>query len=110
MGGEPLGKHLVVFVTAATPEEAERIGRTLVDEKLAACVNVIRDIRSFFWWQGKVSDERESLLLIKTRGAVFPALRDRVKALHSYTVPEIIALPLWDGSADYLAWVDESTR
>lgn len=108
--GEPLGKHLVVLVTAASPEEAERLGRILVEEKLAACVNVIRDIRSFFWWQGRVSDEQESLLVIKTRGEVFPTLRDRVKTLHSYTVPEIIALPLSDGSAEYLAWVDESTR
>lgn len=108
--GEQPGKHIVALVTAGSPEEAERIGRTLVDEKLAACVNVIRDIRSFFWWKGKASDERESLLVIKTRGDVFPALRDRVKALHSYTVPEIIALPVWDGSPEYLAWVDESVR
>ncbi|MEN6439942.1 MAG: divalent-cation tolerance protein CutA [Syntrophobacter sp.] len=99
----------VVFVTAGGEEEAARIGRALVEEKLAACANMVPRIRSIYRWKGEIHDEQEVLLLIKTRSSLFPTLRDRVKQLHSYEVPEIVAFPLTQGLPDYLAWVCAET-
>jgi len=101
--------EVVVLVTASSEEEAARIGRGVVEDGLAACANILPGIRSVFRWQGKVSQEREHLLLLKTRGALFTPLAARVKALHSYQVPEIIALPIEQGWSDYLQWIREVT-
>ena len=79
-------------------------------EKLVACVNVMPGLRSIYAWEGKVCDEQEVLCVLKTRRALFAAVRDRVVALHPYQIPEIIALPLVDGSAPYLAWLRDETR
>lgn len=103
------GKAIVVFVTASSEEEADRIGRSLVEERLAACVNLLPTVRSLFWWEGKVSEERETLMVLKTRRSLFPDLAKAVKALHSYQVPEIIALPIQNGSVDYLDWIQTVT-
>ncbi len=100
---------LVVFVTASSEEEAYRIGQRLVKDKLAACVTLLPGVRSLFWWEGKVTEERETLMILKTRGALFPDLVRTIKALHSYQVPEIVALPVKNGSADYLAWIQAVT-
>jgi periplasmic divalent cation tolerance protein len=81
-----------------------------VTEKLVACVNILPGLRSIYMWEGKVCDEEEVLCVLKTRRELFSALRDRVTALHPYQVPEIIALPLVDGSAPYLAWLRDETR
>lgn len=102
-------KPVVVLVTSSSAEEAERIGRALVEEGLAACANILPGITSIFWWDGRVNREPESLLILKTREALFPRLEERVKALHSYSVPEIIALPLVAGSPAYLSWIEAST-
>ena len=99
----------VVLVTAGNEEEAAKIGRTLVEEKLAACANIVPRIRSIYRWKGEVHDEAESLLLIKTPTALFPALQARVRELHSYEVPEITAFPLANGLPEYLAWVAAET-
>lgn len=96
---------IVVYVTAGGAEEAEKLAQTLVSEKLAACVNRIKSVRSVYRWQGKVEQSDEELLIIKTRKEQFGALEKRVRALHSYSVPEIIALPIVAGSAGYLAWL-----
>ena len=104
------GEALLVLITSASQEEAEKIARQLVEERLAACVNIVPQVRSLFWWENKLSEEEEVLLIVKTRRSRFSALGLRVKALHSYRVPEIIALPILEGSASYLQWIDESTR
>ena len=100
---------LVVLVTAPTPERAAEIARALVEERLAACGNVVPGVRSIYRWQGKVEDESEALLVLKTTRARFEALRERVLALHPYQVPEVIALPVEAGSAAYLAWIAGET-
>lgn len=101
---------IVVLVTAASRQEAARIGRALVKAELAACVNLLPGIRSIFRWEGKVSEEREVLLIVKSRSDLFDRLTAEVKRLHSYTVPEVIAVPITHGTADYLAWIYKSTR
>jgi periplasmic divalent cation tolerance protein len=101
---------VVVFLTAPNAEVAATIARAVVGEKLAACVNIVPGLRSIYSWQGKMCDEAEVLCIVKTRQALFPPLRDRVAALHPYDVPEIIALPISDGSAPYLAWLQHETE
>jgi len=100
---------VVVFVTAPNAEVAADLAKTLVTEKLVACVNILPGLRSIYMWQGKVCDEEEVLCVLKTRRELFSALRDRVTALHPYQVPEIIALPLVDANAPYLAWLRDET-
>ncbi len=102
--------EIVVFVTTSSEEEAARIGRALVEAGLAACANVLPRVRSIFSWEGKVSEEQESLMVLKTRADLFKDLAATVKKLHSYSVPEIIAVPITRGSADYLAWIRNVTR
>lgn len=101
-------EHVVVYVTAP-PAEAPRLARTLVEERLAACANVIPAVRSIYRWKDEICDDEEALLVIKTRAARFEALRERVCALHPYDVPEVIALPLVAGHPPYVAWIDENT-
>jgi len=100
---------LVVFVTTPTAERAAELARALVEERLAACGNVVPGLRSIYRWEGKVHDEGEALLVLKTTRARFEALRERVLALHPYQVPEVIALPIEAGSAPYLAWIAAET-
>lgn len=100
----------LVYMTAASREEARTIGRTLVEERLAACANVIDGMESVYWWQGKLTEDREAVLIAKTRAALVPALTERVKQLHSYTVPCVVALPILDGNPAYLAWLTAETR
>lgn len=101
--------YLIVFVTASSKEEAERIAKGVLEEKLAACVNIIDAVHSHFWWQGKIDSAKEALLIIKTKKALINKLIRRVKSIHSYELPEIIALPIIYGSKEYLDWVNEST-
>jgi periplasmic divalent cation tolerance protein len=100
---------VVVFVTAKDVGEAQKISQRLLEEKLAACVNIVKDVQSFFWWDGKIDQAQEALLVIKSKRALFPKIIKAVKAAHSYSVPEIIALPIIDGSKDYLQWIKETT-
>jgi len=100
----------VVFITASSDKEAEKIASVLVEKKLVACVNIFPGIQSLFWWEGNLCREQEVFMMAKTRVALFPQLRDEVKKLHSYKVPEIILLPIAEGSADYLAWIEEVTK
>ncbi len=100
---------IIVFITASNEDEASKMARALVEARLAACVNIIRNIRSIYSWQGKIEDEAEVLMIAKTRRSLFDSLLERVKELHSYTVPEIIAVPVAEGSADYLGWLKEVT-
>lgn len=102
--------EVVVLITAPSEDEAARIARTLVETKLAACINIVKNIRSIYTWQGKIEDDSEALMVVKTKKRLFESLSKKVKELHSYTVPEIIALPIVDGSEDYLKWLRESTE
>ncbi|HOY10869.1 MAG TPA: divalent-cation tolerance protein CutA [Candidatus Omnitrophota bacterium] len=103
-------QHIVVFVTVPGPEEAQTLGRVLLGKKLVACVNIVPHVDSLFWWEGKIDRAGECLLILKTRYSVFQALTEAVKAQHSYSVPEIIALPILAGQKDYLDWIDETVR
>ncbi len=98
----------LVLVTAGSEDEAAKIAKALVEERLAACANIVPNIRSIYRWEGKVQDEAEALLIIKTSETSLPALEERVRALHSYGVPEVIALKLDQGSAPYLNWLAEN--
>jgi periplasmic divalent cation tolerance protein len=100
----------MVLVTAASARDAGRIGRALVKAGLAACVNVLPGLRSLFRWEGKIADEREVLMLVKSRDDLFQPLAREVRQLHRYSVPEVIAFPIARGTADYLAWIRKSTR
>jgi periplasmic divalent cation tolerance protein len=100
---------VVVFVTASSEEEAGKIASILLEKRKAACVNVVPGVKSRFWWQGKLDSAEESLLIIKTRADLVPQVTDIVKKAHSYTVPEIVAVPIVAGSQDYLDWVDRET-
>jgi periplasmic divalent cation tolerance protein len=100
----------IVFVTAKDADEAERISRGLLARKLAACCNIVKDVRSLYWWQGKLEDAAEALLVIKTRQELFKELVEEVKSLHSYSVPEVVMFPIIEGNDDYLRWIDDSTK
>ncbi|MDO8472927.1 MAG: divalent-cation tolerance protein CutA [Dehalococcoidia bacterium] len=100
---------VVVFITSASESEAHSLARMLVEKRLAACVNTFHNVHSLFWWQGKVDSAHEVLLIVKTRAALLPNLVESVKKAHSYTVPEIIALPIIGGNPDYLKWVVDET-
>lgn len=102
--------EIVIFITTPSKEEGEKIGRYLVEKKLAACANILSPISSIFSWKGKVCQEQESLVILKTRRDCFTRLAEEVKKHHSYSVPEIIALPLMEGSSDYLRWIHENTQ
>jgi len=105
-----MSEFIVIFVTTSSMKEAERISKALVEKKLAACVNIIKDIRSIFFWKGKLSDEKEVLLVAKSKKKNFEKIEKEVKKLHSYEVPEIIGLPILMGSKDYLDWVDKESK
>lgn len=98
---------VIVFCTCASQDQAVAIANTVLEERLAACVNVLPPIRSIYRWEDKIEDAQEMVLLIKTTAHRFAALRDRITELHSYDTPEIIAVPVEDGSARYLAWLRE---
>ena len=104
------GYEIIVLITASSDEEAEKIARTLVADRLAACVNIIPGIRSIFFWDGKTQDERETLLVAKSTASHMERITARVKELHSYSVPEVIALPVTAGSPGYLAWLNETVK
>jgi uncharacterized protein involved in tolerance to divalent cations len=103
-------EYLLVSITTSSSEEAEKIAGALVQERLAACVNIVPAITSIYRWQGEVQKDSEVLLIAKSRPELFESLAARVKELHSYQVPEIIALPIVVGSKAYLNWIDESVQ
>lgn len=100
-------EYIVVFITANTAGEAQHIARLLVEQRQAACVNIVPEVESRFWWQGELDTAQESLLVIKTKASQLSGIIDLVKDVHSNTVPEIIALPIVGGNQDYLDWIDK---
>ena len=103
-------KFITIFVTCGSVKEAGRIADSLLSKRLVACANIIPGIKSIFRWQGKVDKAAEILVMMKTRSSNFARIEKEVKRLHSYEVPEIIALPIVAGSKDYLKWIDSSVR
>ncbi len=102
--------EIVILCTSASEEEAERIARHLLEERVAACVNVLPVHRSYYWWEGAIQSSAEYLLLIKSTATLFPAVEQAIRRMHSYEVPEVLALPVLGGSADYLTWLRANLR
>ena len=100
--------YIVLFITTANTGEAQQISRVLLEQKKAACVNIIPNIDSLFWWEGKLDSERENLLVVKTKASLLSEIINLVKKMHSYAVPEIIAMPIVGGNQDYLEWIEKS--
>lgn len=100
----------LVLTTCGSEDEARKIARHLVEHRLAACVNIVPKIQSVYRWQGKVEEGEEWLLLIKTTTDKFSQVRDAIRSLHSYEVPECVSIALDDGSAPYLRWIDDSVK
>ena len=98
-------KYIVMFVTSSSKKEAERIAGCLLKGRLVACANIIGPVESRFWWKGKIDRVKEALLILKTTKANFARVEKTIKRLHSYEVPEIIALPVVAGSREYLGWI-----
>lgn len=101
---------IVLFITTSSRKEAEKIANTLLGEKLVACANMLDGVHSLFWWQGEIDSSNEVFLMVKTKSALLQEIIHRVKELHSYDVPEIIALPIVGGSQEYLSWINESVK
>lgn len=103
-------KYLFIYITTKDKRQARKIGKALVAEKLAACANIIDKMESLYFWKGRLCDEREAVLVVKTRRPLLGALVKRVKRLHSYAVPCIVALPIAGGNPGFLSWVSENTE
>ena len=101
--------YVVLLITTSTNGEAEQISRLLLERRKAACVNIISGVDSLFLWNQKLDSAKESLLIVKSRASLIPEIIDLVKGVHSYDVPEIIALPIIGGNPDYLEWIDKNT-
>jgi len=101
-------QYIIILVTAKDKKEATKIAHGLLEAKLIACANIVGGVQSFYWWQGKIDSSKEVLLVLKSKKTLFKKVIAKVKALHSYQTPEIIALPIIDGSKDYLDWISSS--
>ncbi len=102
--------HIIVLMTTATKKEAENIARSLLNQRLTACANIVGPVSSLFWWKEKISQENEFLVLMKTRLDLFEKLATTIKQMHSYEVSEIIAVPITKGERSYLEWLSGSLR
>jgi periplasmic divalent cation tolerance protein len=100
----------MIFVTASNPQEAHDISLTLVEEKFVACANTVGAVNSLYWWNGQIENGDEQLIICKTLASHLDAVIARVKSLHSYEVPEIIAVPILGGNPEYLKWIEETVR
>lgn len=101
--------NIVVFITCPSRREANKIKDILLEKRQVACVNILSAVSSFFWWQGKIDEAKEILLLAKTKSSMFKEIVTLVKQVHKYEVPEIIALPIIYGNKEYLEWIDKET-
>ncbi len=105
-----MSKYIVIFITTATEKQAKRIANTLLTQKKVACVSILPRVHSLFWWKSKIDSAGEVLLMVKTESRLLEATVKLVRKLHSYDVPEIIALPIIGGNEEYLEWISESLK
>jgi periplasmic divalent cation tolerance protein len=105
-----VSSYVVVFMTASDKKEALKIVRRLLNERLIACANIVGPISSLFWWEGKIDEASEFLVIMKSRKGLFKRLSERVKETHSYEVPEILELPITEGLSSYLEWMSASLQ
>jgi periplasmic divalent cation tolerance protein len=98
-------KFIIVLMTASTKDEANKLIRVLLEEKQIVCANIIENISSFFWWKGKIEEEKEVLVIMKSARNHFEKLSKRIMELHSYDIPEILSIPIEDGLSSYLDWM-----
>jgi len=103
-------KYNLVYITAKDKAEAKQIGQVLVEERLAACANIIDKMESLYWWAGKVQHDNESVLIVKTKESLVSALIEKVKSLHSYSCPCVVSLPILDGNKAFLKWIQDETK
>ncbi|MEX0686447.1 MAG: divalent-cation tolerance protein CutA [Balneolales bacterium] len=102
-------RNYFVYITTSNTDEARTIGSLLVEEKLAACVNIIDSMKSIYWWEGEIQEDQESILIAKTTEEHITTLTNRVKELHSYDCPCVVAMPIETGNPEYLKWIGDST-
>ena len=107
--GEVIMSGVLVYITCKDKAEAEKVGQALVEAKLAACVNIIDGMQSMFWWEGAAQKESETVLLAKTKVGLVQKLTDKVKSVHSYDCPCVVAVPIIDGNPEFLQWIQEET-
>jgi len=100
----------LIYITAGSLDEARTIGKELVSTRLAACANILEGVNSIYWWGGEIQDDREVILMAKTKASLVPQLIDKVKSLHSYECPCIVSLPILDGNKDFLDWIASETQ
>jgi periplasmic divalent cation tolerance protein len=100
----------LIYITTGSMDEAKTIGKELVSSRLAACVNIIDNMNSMYWWDGEIQDDREVIIIAKTRESIVPELIEKVKSIHSYECPCIVSLPISDGNEAFLQWVAKETR
>ncbi len=100
----------MVLVTTPSVKEAEKIAQTLLEKRLAACINIVPRVHSRFWWKGKIEHSDETLMIIKSKGEVFDEIVESVRAVHTYQIPETIAVPVERGFTEYLVWTDEAIK
>ena len=99
-----------IYVTTGSMEEARTIGNKLVSDRLAACVNIIDNVSSMYWWEGEIQDDKEVILIAKTKESLVPELVEKVRSMHSYSCPCIVSLPILNGNRAFLDWVVEETK
>jgi periplasmic divalent cation tolerance protein len=102
--------YIVVFITTRDSGEAEKIARALLKQRQAACVNILPGVTSHFWWKNKLDSSQENLLIVKTKDSLLPDIIKSVRKIHSYEVPEIIAMPVAGGSQEYLDWIEHEVQ
>jgi periplasmic divalent cation tolerance protein len=103
-------QNIVIFITTGTDGEARQVAEALLDQRKAACVNIVPTVRSLFWWEDRIDSDQESLLIVKSRASLLDEIVRLVKGVHSYDVPELIALPIIGGNPEYLNWIGEETQ
>ena len=101
---------VLIYITAGSMEEARTIGNKLVSDRLAACVNIIDNVSSMYWWEGEIQDDKEVILIAKTKESLVPELVEKVRSIHSYSCPCIVSLPILNGNRAFLDWVVEETK